>query len=183
MTKLVLFIATSLDGYIAGEHGEIDWLFSDEDYGYSDFFASIDALIMGRKTYEQSLAFGAWPYEDKPAYVLTRQPAQYSHPHASFVTTPIKELLSDLNKRYSGAIWLIGGAELVAQCMYETLIDEYVISIHPLLLGKGILLFAPGFERNRLGLIDVKHFASGLVQLHYRTDRVRKSIHGDLDAE
>jgi dihydrofolate reductase len=73
MPKVVLFIATSLDGYIAGPDGEIDWLFHDADYGYTAFFDSVEVLVMGRKTYELSLSFGEWPYGDKPAYVFTRQ--------------------------------------------------------------------------------------------------------------
>ncbi len=166
MPKVVLFIATSLDGYIAGPAGEIDWLLHDADYGYQAFFDSVGALVMGRKTYELSLSFGAWPYADKPAYVFTRQ----TPPHDSrvqFVAGDASGLIAGLRARANKNIWLVGGGALVSTFMQHGLIDEFVISIHPLLLGAGIPLFEPGVARRTLRLVGVTSFASGLVQPRY----------------
>ena len=166
MSKVVLFIATSLDGYIAGPKGEIDWLFHDADYGYKAFFDSVEALVMGRKTYELSLSFGEWPYGDKPAYVFTRQtPPDDSR--VRFVAGDAAGLIAGLRARASKNIWLVGGAALVSTFLREGLIDEFVISIHPQLLGAGIPLFEPGVPRLGLRLMGVTPFASGLVQLRY----------------
>ena len=74
MRKVTLFIACSVDGYIAREKGGIDWLFTDNDYGYKKFYSSIDTILTGRKTYEQALGFGEWPYPGKKCYVLSRKP-------------------------------------------------------------------------------------------------------------
>jgi len=166
MSKVVLFIATSLDGYIAGPQGEIDWLFHDADYGYTAFFDSVHALVMGRKTYELSLSFGEWPYGDKQAYVFTRQTPP-DDPRVRFVAGDAAGLIAGLRARAGQNIWLVGGAALVSTFLREGLIDEFVISVHPLLLGAGIPLFAPGIPRHGLRLAGVTPFESGLVQLRY----------------
>jgi dihydrofolate reductase len=169
MSKVILFIATSLDGYIAGPHGEIDWLFHDADYGYTAFFNSVQALVMGRKSYELSLSFGEWPYGDKPVYVFTRQtPPVDARVH--FVAGDAAALIAGLRAQGIQNIWLVGGGALVSTFLQEGLIDEFVISVHPLLLGAGIPLFASGIPRLGLRLAGVTPFASGLVQLHYTTE-------------
>ena len=169
MPKVILFIATSLDGYIAGPAGEIDWLFHDADYGYTPFFESVEVLVMGRKTYELALSFGEWPYGDKPAYVFTRQ-APPDDPRVSFVAGDAVGLIAGLRARAAKNIWLVGGEALVATFLQAGLIDEFVISVHPLLLGAGIPLFAPGAPKLELRLAGVTPFASGLVQLRYTTE-------------
>jgi dihydrofolate reductase len=169
MPKVILFIATSLDGYIAGPAGEIDWLFHDADYGYTPFFDSVEALVMGRKTYELSLSFGEWPYGDKPAYVFTRRTPP-DDPRVRFVAGDATGLIAGLRASGRKNIWLVGGAALVSTFLQEGLIDEFVISVHPLLLGAGIPLFAPGVPRRGLRLVSVTPFASGLIQLHYTSE-------------
>jgi dihydrofolate reductase len=169
MSKVILFIAISLDGYIAGPHGEIDWLFHDADYGYTAFFDSVQALVMGRKTYELSLSFGEWPYGDKPAYVFTRQTPPVDA-RVRFVADDAAGLIAELHAQGIQNIWLVGGGALVSTFLHAGLIDEFVISVHPLLLGAGIPLFASGIPRLGLRLLGVTPFASGLVQLHYTTE-------------
>jgi dihydrofolate reductase len=169
MPKVILFIATSLDGYIAGPHGEIDWLFHDADYGYTAFFDSVQALVMGRKSYELSLSFGEWPYGDKPVYVFTRQTPPVDA-RVRFVTGDAAGLIAGLRAQGIQNIWLVGGGALVSTFLQENLIDEFVISVHPLLLGAGIPLFASGVPRLGLRLAGVTPFASGLVQLRYTTE-------------
>jgi len=86
MRKLILFIATSLDGYIAGPNGEIDWLFTDQEYGYSEFYATIDTVVMGRKTYDLSLSFGEYPYPGTQAFVFSRTRDGERDDHATFIS-------------------------------------------------------------------------------------------------
>ncbi len=168
MAPVKLFIATSADGYIARKDGGIDWLFSDQDYGYTPFFASVDALIMGSKTYEQSLSFGAWPYPGVSSYVFTRrglrpppgQPVQFVSGAAGLILDQVRAVAKK-------AIWLVGGGAVVSQFRQAGLIDEYEIFVHPVLLGDGIPLFAAGLPQEDLRLAQTRSYASGLVQLHY----------------
>lgn len=168
MSKIVLYIATSLDGFIADRNSSTDWLFTDADYGYVDFYASVDALVMGRKTYEQSLSLSAgWPFEGKATYVLTRSPGNWSHPKAEFVNEDILPLIKRLRTQYKKDIWLVGGAEIVDAFREQRLIDEYIISIHPVILGGGTLLFREERLPEWLKLEGVLSYPSGLVQLRY----------------
>jgi dihydrofolate reductase len=167
MPKVKLYIATSLDGFIAERDGGVGWLFTDGDYGYAAFFDSIEALIMGRHTYEQVLGFGEWPYEEKPAYVFTRSAPGGEHPHVEFVSSDAGTFVEELRRRSTKDIWLVGGAALVSAFRELGLIDEYVLSVHPVLLGDGIPLFEPPQPREGLRLQEVHTFESGLVQLRY----------------
>ena len=167
MTKVKLYIATSLDGFIAERDGGVGWLFTDGDYGYAAFFESVEALIMGRHTYEQVLGFGEWPYEEKPAYVFTRSAPGGEHPHVEFVSSGAGTFVEELRRRSTKDIWLVGGAALVTAFRKLGLIDEYVLSVHPVLLGDGIPLFERPQPREGLRLQEVHSFESGLVQLRY----------------
>jgi dihydrofolate reductase len=166
MRKLSLFIASSLDGYIAGPGEEIDWLFSDQDYGYTEFYAGIDTVIMGRKSYDLSLTFGEYPYPGKRAYVFTRTPRARDR-HAQFVSGDVGAFVLHLKQQPGQRIWLVGGGEIIRECLSADLIDEFVISVHPVLLGAGLGLFPPGFGRRELVLQSVRSFSSGLVQSTY----------------
>jgi dihydrofolate reductase len=166
MRRLVLFIATSLDGYIAGPGGEIDWLFSDQDYGYREFFAGVDTVLMGRKTWELSLTFGEDVYEGRQQYVFTRTPRPPAG-KVTFVSDPVAPLVGALKQREGGTLWLIGGAQIAGECVRAGLIDEYRIFVHPLILGAGIALFPPGTPTTRLRLTGSRAFDTGLMQLDY----------------
>jgi dihydrofolate reductase len=170
MRKVVLFIATSLDGYIARLSGAVDWLFTDEDYGYKDFFARVNVVVMGRKTYEQVLSFGAYPYRSKISYVFTRTPNRFTDSEVSFVSDDIQSVIKQLQTSGDGDIWLIGGAELVHSFLEQDLVDEFVISVHPILLGEGIPLFHQPSPMRTLQFKSVQSFKSGLVQLRYIRD-------------
>ncbi|MDH4164323.1 MAG: dihydrofolate reductase family protein [Nitrospirota bacterium] len=167
MRSLILYIATSLDGYIARADGSIDWLFSDQDYGYREFFAGVDTVVMGRKTYEQSLTFGGYPYPGREGYVFSRQHAGRRDEHVAFIAESPDTFVSRLRQRQGKNIWLVGGAELVRAFMQENLIDAYVISVHPVVLGGGIPLFRPPLPTSWLTLVDSTTFDSGLVQVTY----------------
>jgi len=164
--KIVLFIACSLDGYIAGKDDDISWLFHDDDYGYKKFLASIDTILMGRRTYDQVLRMGPFPYSDKECYVFSRS-LMGGDDNVEFVNLPVKEFVNGLREREGSDIWLVGGSELIEHFMKERMIDEFVISIHPIVLGEGIPMFKSGFPRQALNLKWNTSFTSGLIQVHY----------------
>ncbi len=170
MRKLVLYIATSLDGYIAGPSGEIDWLFADQDYGYREFFAGVDTVLMGRKTYEQALSFGEYPYQGTRGFVFSRA-RRTPDENVTFVSSDVASLVSGLKRASGKNIWLVGGGEIVAECVRHDLIDEFILFVHPIILGAGIPLFPPGLPRRPLKLVRSGSFSSGLVQISYERAR------------
>ncbi len=169
--KVILYIAESLDGFIAREDNDISWLSivekPDEDYGYKDFIDTIDTVIMGRRTYEKVLSFGIeFPHKDKKCYILSKT-LEGNNENAQFYNGSIKDLIEMLKGKAGKNIFIDGGAEVVREFRSENLIDEYIISIVPVLLGKGIRLFKDTDTENKLSLIESKVFDSGLVQLWY----------------
>lgn len=170
--KVVLYIATSLDGYIATNDGDLNFLSSveqeGEDYGYYDFVKSVDAVIVGRKTYEKVLSMGFdFPHTDKEAYIITRTPRP-SIGSVQFYTGKLKSLVEELKSKEGKNIYCDGGAEIVNELMKHDLIDEYIISVIPVFLGGGIRLFKDGRSEQKLELLSAKSFDKGLVQLYYR---------------
>ena len=168
MPRICLFIATSLDGFIADQAGGVDWLFTDDDYGYTPFFEGIGALFMGRKTYDQVLSFGEWPYGDKPTFVFTRQSLLHvDRLPVQFLSLQGAAQIQALCQQFDHDLWLVGGAEMIHQFRRWDLIDEYILSIHPILLGQGIPLFQSQAPRSELQLISSISFPSGLIQSTY----------------
>jgi len=169
--KVVLYIAESLDGFIAKEDNDISWLSivekPNEDYGYNDFVNTIDTVIMGRKTYDKVLSFGMeFPHKYKKTYVLSRT-LDGANENVRFYNGNINDLIKILKSEDGKNIFIDGGAEVVREFRNKNLIDEYIISIIPILLGKGIRLFKDSDMENKLKLIKSKVFDSGLVQLRY----------------
>lgn len=172
MRKVKLFIATSLDGFIAAPDGGIDWLSMvekpGEDYGYAAFDATTDTVIMGRKTYEKVLSFGIdYPHRNKQSYIITQTLAASGDAKIHFYGGDLSELITGLKKTTGKDIFVDGGAQVVNALLKEQLIDEFIISVIPVLLGDGIRLFGGVFPGQKLKLQQVKHFDSGLVQSHY----------------
>jgi dihydrofolate reductase len=166
MKKIVLNIALSLDGYIAGPKGEFDWLFTDQDYGLKDFLSRIDTTLMGRKTYDLMMKMGG-AYAGMKNYVFTRKRTQEKKKKAVFVSEDITAFVKKLKSEKGKDIWLVGGAELARSFFEADLVDEMILSIHPILLGKGIPLFQKTGRRRDFELRHSKTYSSGLVQLHY----------------
>lgn len=113
MRTVVLFIATSLDGYIAGPAGGIDWLFHDQDYGYAEFYDGVEYLVMGHKTYETALSFEEWPHPGKRTFVFIRTGRAKGRPDVYFVDEDVSSLVNRLKAGDGGHIWLVGGPELI----------------------------------------------------------------------
>jgi dihydrofolate reductase len=173
--KLILYIATSLDGYIAKSNDDISFLSiveeEGQDYGYSDFIKTIDTVIVGRRTYDKVISMGFdFPHADKEAYIITRTPRP-SIDTVHFYTGDLKSLVAKLKSENGKNIYCDGGAEIVNELMQQDLIDEFIISIIPIFIGNGTKLFKDGRPEQKLKLISTKQFDSGLTQLHYlRTD-------------
>ena len=166
-----MYIAVSLDGYIAHSDGNIDWLDSvarpDEDYGYDTFIETIDTVIMGRKTYEKVLSFGGeFPHASRDCYVLTRTERRPDGQVRFYSGSPEK-LLDQIRSKHGKDIFIDGGSEAIDLFRKKDLIDSYTVSFIPILLGEGIPLFKESNQELPLKLVAAKTFDSGLVQLTY----------------
>lgn len=169
--KVILYIAASLDGYIAKPDGDIRWLsqveMPDEDYGYHAFIKTVDTIIMGRKTYDKVLTLvPEYPHLDKKSYIITRT-AQSTEGNLVFYTGSLKGLVEELKSKPGKNIYVDGGGEIVNAMLEDGLIDEFIISVIPVLLGGGIRLFNAGWKEQKLQVLDCKGFQSGLIQMHY----------------
>lgn len=177
--QVEVFIATSLDGFIARPDGAIDWLMDaqsaapvGEDFGYADFMAGVDALVMGRKSFESVLGFDAWPYDGTPVHVMTRQadlpvpPALQGRVHVSALAPGA--LLERLAVQGVRRVYLDGG-ELIRAFLAEDRVDRMTVTTVPVLIGEGRRLFGPLGRDRRWTLEAVRHWPScGFVQTVWR---------------
>jgi len=165
-----VFIAASLDGFIARKDGSIDWLAQvereGEDYGYRAFFDSVDTLVIGRSTYELALGFEPWPYAGKRCVVLTNSTRAPQHGE-EFFSGSVRELRTRLASEGAERVYVDGGA-VIQQFLKEELIAELTLSVIPVLLGEGVRLFGTTSKDLPLELVSARNFPSGLVQLRYR---------------
>ena len=173
MRKVVLFIAMSLDGYIADKEGKVDWLqgvkeYEDDMISYNEFIKDMDTVIMGWNTYEQivsELSKDSWVYEDFMSYVITHRQME-DKACIKFVNDNVCSLIKELKMKKGKDIWICGGANIVSQLMKEALIYRYHISVIPTILGDGISLFEKNNKEIKLKLIDTKTY-NGIVDLIY----------------
>ena len=172
MRKIVLSLAVSLDGFIEGPNGEYDWCFMDQDYGMSAFMNSIDAVFVGRKTYEMSLGMEAdmsgMPRMHEYVFSNTLDKVKEG---SVLIKGDIKTQVEKIKNQTGKDIWLFGGASLTTTLMTLKLIDEVQLAVHPILLGGGKPLIRDISERVNLKLIDTKTFSTGLVSLKYSVMR------------
>lgn len=170
--KVILYIAASLDGYIAKPNDDLSFLNAvqrvGEDYGYQEFMRSVDTVILGRKTYDWVMTqVDIFPHAELQTFVITSSKRENSG-KTIFYNGDIPELITNLKKSEGLNIFIDGGAAVVNTLLNHNLIDECIISIIPVLLGDGIRLFNNGRPEQVLELLSSKQFASGLVQLHYQ---------------
>jgi len=169
--KVILYIAMSLDGYIASPDNGLEFLSmveeKDQDYSYKDFVNTVDTVIVGRKSYEKVLSMGMdYPLSNKDLYIITRTPRP-AVGSTKFYTGNLKELVLNLKNQKGKSIYVDGGAEIANEMMMDNLIDEFYISVIPILLGNGISLFNNSRPQLPLKLVSTKSYNKGLVQLHY----------------
>ena len=167
--KIVVNIATSADGYVARPDGDLEWLTSRPApkgfYGMGKFTQSIDAKVLGRKTYEVSVQLGA---KFDHHYVFSRQPPPASLPGGvEFINGDIHAFAKRLKHEKGKNIWLMGGGDIIASFLDAGAIDEFIVSIVPVFIGEGIPLIAPRHRHVPLHLHSVKHFPDGVVQVRY----------------
>ena len=186
MTEIKLFIATTLDGFIAREDGSLDWLpgsradepqLEDEpkkannnDGGYSDFVSTIDVVVMGRKTYEEILGFGVeWPYSNFKSYIVTSEKNYETKTDNTFTLIKINQLVIDEIKSESKKnVWIVGGGQIITQFLNHDAIDKMTLNVFPIILGKGIRLFPDNPKETKFKLENTKSFDSGFVNLTYK---------------
>ena len=171
MKKVIVYIACSLDGYIAKPNDDLGFLSMverpGEDYGYGEFIRTIDTVIVGSKTYEWvKKHVPEFSHADKRAFVITRTPRPASG-KTQFYTGDLKALVEELKQQGGKNIFVDGGAEVVNELLSLRLVDEITVSYIPILLGRGTSLFKPGIPEQVLELISSKSFESGLVQVTY----------------
>jgi len=171
MVRASVFIAASLDGYIARANDDLDWLPADdevEEHGYEAFMASVDALVIGRRTFEKVLTFDAWPYGEKPVFVLsTRElPPLPQGAVAERLSGEPAEILARLEGRGLRHVYVDGGIT-IQRFLAAGLIQRLVITRIPVLLGSGIPLFGELETDIRLKPVATRQYSSGLVQSEY----------------
>ncbi len=179
MRKVVLYIATSLDGFIAKLDGSVDWLGEpspDQDYGYGALLQRIDTTLMGRTTFEQVLTFGDFPYKDKENWVFSRdsyfvdnqlETDLYKNKIVKICTHDAAARVATLKAQTGKDIWLVGGGILNTTLLNAGLIDEMIISICPIILGNGIPLFSREADLKKMQLQHTESYPTGYIQMTY----------------
>ena len=174
MRKVSLFIATSLDGYIAKPNDDLSFLKivekEGEDYGYTEFTETIDTLIIGRKTYDYVLKeIGPSHYDNgkRDVYVITRT-ERPNVGRTTFYTGNLTDLVKQLQSENGKNIYCDGGSEIINELLKNDLVDEFIISVVPVLLGDGTRLFKDGRPEQELQFVSAKAYETGLTQLYYK---------------
>jgi len=170
--KVIVHLATSADGYIARPDGDLDWLTSrsapEGFYGLPTFEKSVDAKVLGRRTYDRSVKLGARFDVKRPTFVFSRRPPPSRVPSGvEFVPGSIRAFVDGLRDRPGKDIWLMGGGEIITSFLDAQAIDEFVITVVPVFIGDGIPLIARRPRETILDLQSVTRFDDGVVQLHY----------------
>jgi dihydrofolate reductase len=168
--KVIVFIATSLDGYIATEDDSLDWLFKVEgegDNGYSEFYDTIDTIVFGRRTYDWIIEHEGenFPYKNKKCYVFSRS-IQETNNNVEYVDCNIVEFINMIKGVEGKNIWIVGGGDLLSSFIKEDIVDEFIITIAPTIIGKGIPLFNKQNTGIELVLTGIRRF-NQFVELHY----------------
>nr|WP_207710036.1 dihydrofolate reductase family protein [Roseburia sp. 1XD42-34] len=172
--NVVLFIAASLDGYIATKDDSLEWLFQvdgEGDNGFAAFYETVDIVLMGKRTYDWIMEqeFQEFPYKNKQTYVFTRSPVTDTE-NVKFVSDNVSSFIQHLKQQKGKDIWIVGGGELLHPFLQEKLLDELIITVAPAILGDGIPLFKKGNYQLDLSLKKTKRF-NQFVELHYEVKR------------
>lgn len=167
--QIQIYIATSLDSFIATADGGVDWLepFQAEDLGYSAFVATIGTIVMGRTTYEQIRGFGSWPYAGKRTVILSSRAIGSPPENTEVSDDGIQALVSRL-KALGEDVWIVGGAKTIRAFLDHDAVDRMELFVIPVLIGSGLPLFERSPRHARLSLEETQSFPCGVVRLVYR---------------
>jgi len=175
MRQVILYIAASLDNFIARTDGNVDWLSSpeflipDEDYGYGNFYPTIDTTLMGNSTYrfimDQDVPF---PYPDKTNYVFSRSAKNRDTEFVRFISQDPVNFVRQLKQETGKDIWLVGGGQINTILLNNDLIDKIILTIIPMTLGEGIPLFHGKYKEVKFKLEASKSYQSGIVQMNFQ---------------
>lgn len=174
MRKIIVYIATSADGYIARPDGDVSWLdrpHTAGDYGIAEFYKSIDTVLMGRKTYDFAASHGQKSYPAKKNYVFSRSPGASTFSGVEFVNEDPETFAERLRARNGKDIWLVGGGELIGAFLDAGQVDEFIIHVIPTFIGEGIPLIHPRHRSVGLRLLDSETYADGVLRIHYSVRR------------
>jgi dihydrofolate reductase len=173
--KIIVYVATSADGYIARPDGSVDWLdrpMPKGGYGMAAFARSIDTILWGRKTYDFAAKMGGVSgYGKVKHYAFSRNPPSDPLPGVEFVSESIAEFVSKLREQRGKNIWMMGGAGIISSFLDAGAVDEFSIHVIPVMIGEGIPLVAPRHRNIQLALIYARSFPDGVVHLNYRVRR------------
>ena len=182
--KIIVYIATSADGFIARKDGSVDWLNRPRprgNYGMNEFFNSIDTILWGRKTYDKSLDYfkkGGGTYSSKSKnYVFTHNPPESPGPNVEFVTEPVEVFAPRLREQEGKDIWMMGGGGIIGSFLDAGEIDEFIIHVIPKFIGEGIPLIEPRHRDVSLKLLSSHAHPDGVVRLHYAIEKTKELSH------
>src|SRR6266496_5542708 len=181
--KIIVYIATSADGYIARLDGSVDWLNRPrpkDNYGMGAFFKSIDTILWGRKTYDLALGFGhtvdGMGYGKKiKSYVFTHRPPKSEVAGLTFVNEPIVDFSTRLQAQPGKDIWMMGGGGIIGSFLDADELDEFIIHVIPTFIGEGIPLIQPRRRNVQLELLSSNNYPDGVVRLHYAVQRQKQT--------
>jgi len=179
--KIIVYIATSADGYIARPDGNVDWLNRPRtagDYGMGDFFKTVDTVLWGRRTFDEAMGRtkgkGGFSKSMK-TYVFTHNPPSHSdYKYVQFINEPISEFGSRLRAAPGKDIWMMGGGGIIGSFLDAGELDEFIIHVIPVFIGEGIPLIQPRHLQTQLKLLSSRNYEDGVVRLHYEVNRSGK---------
>lgn len=174
MRKIILYMATSIDGYVASDDGGVDWLETDVDLGddeiaFESFMNRIDTILMGRKSYVQNLTFGDWAFGKHQTIVFSSSAFKPSTPNTVVVTDPSVDFVNNLKKREGKDIWLFGGGNLNHFFLENDLIDDIMLFVQPVALGSGIGIFGhKPVDLKKFSRKETRELGGGFTLLWYQ---------------
>ena len=178
MRTVIYGAACSLDGFIAGEQDEVDWLHWSSDVAQisNEVMSTTDAVLMGRRTYEAALRSGSSAYPGMDNYVFSRSfVPQQEVPNLVVVREDVRSFVKGLKQKSGRDICVLGGGQLARSLLEDNLIDEVGLNVHPILLGRGIPMFPAGAYRHSLELIEARPLAGGCFLLRYGVQQMKKA--------
>lgn len=174
MRKIIAYIAVSADGYIARKDGSVDWLERPEsagDYGMAEFYATIDTILWGRKTYDFALEHGGHFDSRVKNYLFSRNPPRPLADGVEHVEEPLPQFARRLRAEDGKDVWMMGGGQLIASFLDAGEIDELILHVMPVMIGEGIPLLAPRHRTQPLELCSARDYPDGVLRIHYRVGR------------